>query len=157
MAPPPRNRSILICCMGTRGDVQPFVALALHLQQQRGWHAVLAAVSRLLTLLFSTGCARRAHAALRPTLLQCICITVCCAPPSYPMQPPEFRGFITSYGLQHEDIGISLAHAFAASPQVGRGCRICSSLVQMVLWPVEAAWRGNASPFIPSPPGMTAP
>lgn len=45
MAPPPRNRSILICCMGTRGDVQPFVALALHLQQQRGWRAVLAAVS----------------------------------------------------------------------------------------------------------------
>ncbi len=42
-------------------------------------------------------------------------------PPIIPrVQPPEFRGFITSHGLQHEDIGISLAHAFAASPQASK-------------------------------------
>jgi UDP:flavonoid glycosyltransferase YjiC (YdhE family) len=66
-----RARCIVITAMGTRGDVQPFVALGLHLRA-RGWRVVLAS-------------------------------------------PPEFRAFTTSYGLEHEDIGISL--------QVSTTCR----------------------------------
>ena len=114
MAPLPQNRSVLLCCMGTRGDVQPFVALALHLQQQRGWRAVLAAVSPGR----GTAC-RHALFVPAPSLLPAHSHMPCCCPciPLPSWQPPEFRGFITSYGLQHEDIGISLAHAFAASPQ----------------------------------------
>lgn len=122
MALPPRNRSILICCMGTRGDVQPFVALALHLQQQRGWRAVLAAVSwgkERACLLSEAGrgaiCRVTFPALWYPGHPTAHC---CLLPATIYSQPPEFRGFITSYGLQHEDIGISLAHAFAASPQV---------------------------------------
>jgi hypothetical protein len=51
--------------MGTRGDVQPFVALGLHLADARGWRVVLAV-------------------------------------------PPEYRAFVQGYGLEAEDIGISL-------------------------------------------------
>ena len=61
----PARRTALITVMGTRGDVQPFVALGLHLQRSRGWRVVLAA-------------------------------------------PPEFRSFVEGWGLEHEDIGLSL-------------------------------------------------
>lgn len=36
------NKSIVITCQGTRGDVQPYVALSLALQS-RGWGVVLGA------------------------------------------------------------------------------------------------------------------
>lgn len=80
-APAAGRKTALITVMGTRGDVQPFVALGLHLAHVRGWRVVLAA-------------------------------------------PPEFRVFITSYGLEHEDIGISLQVRmpnFSGRRWVGRG------------------------------------
>lgn len=40
-APRGGRRSILMCTMGTRGDVQPFVALGLHLTAL-GWDVTLA-------------------------------------------------------------------------------------------------------------------
>ena len=75
----PQTRCIIIAAMGTRGDVQPFVALGLHLRA-RGWRVVLAA-------------------------------------------PPEFRAFTTSYGLEHEDIGISLQ----VSSRLSGGMILCRS------------------------------
>lgn len=71
------RRTILLTAMGTRGDVQPFVALGLHLRDARRWRVVLAV-------------------------------------------PPEYRGFVEGYGLEAEDIGISL--------QVGPLCALAAAV-----------------------------
>lgn len=75
----PARRTALITVMGTRGDVQPFVALGLHLQRSRGWRVVLAA-------------------------------------------PPEFRKFVEGWGLEHEDIGLSLQVGSTAGMVAARCC-----------------------------------
>jgi sterol 3beta-glucosyltransferase len=50
----PAKRSIVMCCMGTRGDVQPFVALGLGMFE-RGWDVTIAAPAEFQGFVESYG------------------------------------------------------------------------------------------------------